>query len=68
KINLEPPAEQDRYEMVVTCLTSNKSFEDYSVTSLMDGFPKIKILHVADILDWAKCTRQYHEEMAKLLD
>uniref|UniRef100_A0A158P913 BAR domain-containing protein n=1 Tax=Angiostrongylus cantonensis TaxID=6313 RepID=A0A158P913_ANGCA len=51
----------------------NKAAADFEkklaeVTSLMDGFPKIKILHVADILDWAKCTRQYHEEMAKLLD
>ncbi|KJH53473.1 hypothetical protein DICVIV_00214 [Dictyocaulus viviparus] len=158
KLELAPPPKEDQYEVVASCLTDNKTFEDYrnhkqqvtlyekqaiehreylrrarralhnirtfvqhdywvialqrteldslrsemdfakadlaaekeeqlaeqkrkiykkaadayeqklaEVTSSMNDFPKHRKSHVADVLEWAKCTRSYHDKMAKLL-
>ncbi|KAL6730297.1 hypothetical protein Aduo_001279 [Ancylostoma duodenale] len=38
------------------------------VTKSMDEVPKHKESHIADILEWANCTRLHHERMAKILE
>ncbi|KAK6728777.1 hypothetical protein RB195_006057 [Necator americanus] len=38
------------------------------VTNSMDSIPKHRQSHVADLVEFANCTKHYHEKMAKILD
>ncbi|KAK6728771.1 hypothetical protein RB195_006055 [Necator americanus] len=38
------------------------------VTGLLDELPRHKESHIADLVEWANCTKLYHERMAHILE
>ncbi|ETN81298.1 hypothetical protein NECAME_08606 [Necator americanus] len=68
QMELAPPPGQNCFEMVSTWLSTQKGFEEYPVTNSMDSIPKHRQSHVADLVEFANCTKHYHEKMAKILD